>query len=135
MNINSYKDLEVWKKSMDLAVDCYNITKDFPKSETYGICSQLQRAAVSIPANIAEGRGRQYIKEFLHHLSIAYGSLSELETFIMLSERLKYINEDKSKSIILRTTELGRMLNGLQKSLKNVNQERVTVGKKLTPDT
>lgn len=134
MDIKSYKDLEVWKKSMDLAVECYDITRHFPKSETYGMCSQLQRAAVSIPANIAEGRGRQYIKEFLHHLSIAYGSLSELETFVLLSERLQYINTDRTKSVIVRTQELGRMINGLQKSLRTRSQEQGSV-KHLTPGT
>lgn len=103
---------------MDLAVECYQMTETFPRSENYGMCSQIQRAAVSISANIAEGQSRQYTKEFIHYLSIASGSLSELETFILLSERLNYVKEDKSKTIILKTTEIGKMLNGLLRALK-----------------
>lgn len=79
MNIKSYRDLEVWQKAMDLVVVCYEITKEFPKNEIYGLTSQLQRAAVSIPTNIAEGQARQYTKEFIQYLSISYGSIAELE--------------------------------------------------------
>ncbi len=102
---------------MDLVVLCYQITKKFPKSETYGLVSQLQRAAVSVPANIAEGRARQYKKEFLQHISIAYGSLAELETNIQIAKRLHYIDADKLKQMLEKTSEIGRMLNGLRKSL------------------
>lgn len=77
MSHKSYRDLEVWQKAMDLAVDCYGITKRFPKTEIYGLVDHLQRASVSIPASIAEGRERQYTEEFLQYLSIAYGSLAE----------------------------------------------------------
>jgi four helix bundle protein len=91
----SYQDLEVWQKAMDLVVICYQMTKRFPKSEIYGLASQLQRAAVSVLANIAEGRQRQSSKEFLHHLSIAYGSLAEVETHAQIAGRLSYINEDQ----------------------------------------
>ena len=72
MNIKNYQDLEVWQKAMDLVVDCYQLTKYFPRSEAFGLTNQLQRAAVSVPANIAEGRGRRYTKEFLKYISIAY---------------------------------------------------------------
>ena len=102
---------------MDLVVECYQITKDFPKSEIYGLSSQLRRAAVSIPANIAEGRERQYTKEFIQHLSIAYGSLAELETHIQIAERLNYLDINKVKQTLEKTAEVGRMLNGLRKSL------------------
>jgi len=88
MTVRSYQDLEVWQKAMDLVVMCYQATKNFPKSEVYGLASQLQRAAVSIPANIAEGRERKYSKEFVQHLSIAYSSLAELETHIQIAQRL-----------------------------------------------
>lgn len=81
-SIRSYRDLEVWQKSMELAVKCYQITKDFPINESYGMSSQLQRAVISIPANIAEGRRRQHRKEFLQHLSIAYSALSEVGRMI-----------------------------------------------------
>ena len=102
---------------MDLVVECYQITKDFPKSEIYGLSSQLRRAAVSIPANIAEGRERQYTKEFIQHLSIAYGSLAELETHIQIAEQLNYLDINKVKQTLEKTAEVGRMLNGLRKSL------------------
>ena len=125
MEIKSYRDLMVWQKAMDLALECYRITKEFPKNEIYGMSSQIQRAAVSIPANIAEGRARQHAKEFIQHLSIAYGSLAELETHVLLAERLKYIQKDHLDRIISKTAEIGRMINGLQRSLK----------RNLTPDS
>lgn len=121
MRIKSYKDLDVWKKAMDLVVMCYQVTKDFPKSEVYGLASQLQRAAVSIPANIAEGRERKYKKEFVQHLSIAYSSLAELETHIQIAQRLDYISSDKTKRLLEMTGEIGRMLNGLRKSIEKRN--------------
>ena len=117
MNYTSYRNLDIWQKAMDLVVECYQITKDFPKSEIYGLSSQLRRSAVSIPANIAEGRERQYTKEFIQHLSIAYGSLAELETHIQIAERLNYLDINKVKQTLEKTAEVGRMLNGLRKSL------------------
>ncbi|MFN8710381.1 MAG: four helix bundle protein [Planctomyces sp.] len=119
MSINSYRDLEVWQKGMDLVVACYEAAKSFPADERFGLTTQLQRAAVSVPANIAEGHGRDHTKEFLNHLSIAYGSLMEVETHIQIAQRLEYVAECVAKEILLRTAELGRMLNGLQRSLKN----------------
>jgi four helix bundle protein len=116
--IKSYKDLDVWKKAMDLVVACYCLTRQFPKSEVYGLCSQLQRAAVSIPANIAEGRQRQHSKEFSQHLSIANGSLAELETHVQIAGRLNYIDQDQLKDVLDKTTEIGKMLNGLRKSIE-----------------
>ena len=110
--------MEVWKKSMDLVVTCYQMTKEFPKNEIYGLAGQLQRAAVSIPANIAEGRQRRHSKEFLQYLSIAYGSLAELETHIQIAERLNYINENQIRKMLDKTAEIGKMLNGLSKSIE-----------------
>jgi len=121
MSIKGYQDLEVWQKAMDLVVICYQATKNFPKSEVYGLTSQLQRAAVSIPANIAEGRERKYSKEFIQHLSIAYSSLAELETHIQIAQRLDYISSDKTKGLLEITGEIGRMLNGLRKSIEKRN--------------
>ena len=118
MSFKSYRDLEVWQKAMDLVVDCYQITKRFPKSEIYGLASQMQRAAVSIPTNIAEGRERQYTREFLQYLSIAYGSLAELETLVQIAERLNYLDVNQLKQILDNTAELGRMPNGLRRSLE-----------------
>ena len=118
MGPKSYQDLEVWQKAMDLVVVCYQMAKGFPKSEIYGLVSQLQRAAVSVPANIAEGRQRQYSKEFLHHLSIAYGSLAEVETHVQIAGRLSYIDESRIDNVLNKTAEFGRMLNGLRRSIR-----------------
>ena len=96
MNFKGYRDLEVWQKAMDLVVDCYRITEIFPKTETFGLASQLQRAGVSVPASIAEGRARQHTKEFLRHLSFAHGSLAELETHLPIAERLDYLETSRA---------------------------------------
>ncbi len=123
MSINSYRDLEVWKKSMDLVTECYEITESFPKKETFGLASQLQRSAVSIAANISEGHARQHTKEFLQSLSIAYGSLAELETHIEIAKRLEYIAADTAVELIDKTSTIGRMLNGLRRSLEKKRNE------------
>lgn len=124
MEIKSYKDLEVWQKAMDLVVMCYQTTKSFPRSEVYGLASQLQRAAVSIPANIAEGRERKYSKEFAQHLSMAYSSLAEVETHIQIAQRLNYINSTETEQLLEQTAEIGRMINGLRKSIEKRNVPR-----------
>lgn len=116
--IESYRELRVWQASMELVTDCYKATKSFPKSETYGLSSQLQRAAVSIPANIAEGKGRHHLKEYLHHLSIAHGSLLELETLLEIAHRLGYLNAERPGMFSERTASLGKMLNALMASLR-----------------
>ena len=118
MNIRSYQELKVWQKSMDLVVSSYGVCKTFPTVEKYGLTSQLQRAAVSIPANIAEGKHRQHTKEFLQHLSIASGSLAELETHLLIAERLQYISKEDIYSLLEQTTEISKMIYGLRKSLK-----------------
>ena len=125
MNIKSYRDLEVWQKAVDLVVACYEITKEFPKNETYGLTSQLQRAAASIPTNIAEGQARQYAKEFIQYLSISYGSIDELETLMQIAEKLNYLNTEQLTRLLDRTATLGRMINGLRKSLE---KRRVNIG-------
>ncbi len=103
---------------MDLTVECYSATRSFPGAETYGLCSQLQRAAVSIPANIAEGQRRQHKPEFVQHLCIANGSLAEVETHVQLAERLGYIKTDEATRLLERTGEVGRLLNGLLRFLR-----------------
>lgn len=117
-NIKSYQDLEVWQKPMGLVVICYQMTMKFPKIEIYGLSSQLRRAAVSVPANIAEGLQRQHSKEFLQHLSISYGSLAELETRIQIAGRLNDVYEDQINTMLDITSEIGKMLNGLRRSIK-----------------
>jgi four helix bundle protein len=118
MSAKNYRDLIVWQKSMALVVAVYEITKRFPKEETYGLTSQIRRAAVSIPSNIAEGEGRESKKEFSHFLLIAYGSLREVETQVFISEKLKYIDESACNTIIEQCNEIGKLINGLKRSLR-----------------
>ena len=92
MTGRTYQDLELGQRAMDLVVECYEVAKRFPDREGYGLTSQLQRAAVSVPANVAEGHGRQHRTEFIQHLCIAYGSLAELGTHIQIAQRLKYLS-------------------------------------------
>ncbi len=118
MGIQSYRDLTVWRKSMDLVVTSYRLVESFPKFENYGLGNQLRRAAVSVPANIAEGNGRRSSRTYLHHLSISYGSLMELETHLMIAGELGYISEPEIKEVLERTAEIGRMLNALIERLE-----------------
>ncbi len=109
---------------MDLTVAVYKVTSKFPDSEKYGLVSQLRRASSSVPANIAEGHGRDTTKDYLRHLSIAMGSLCEVETFIQLSRRLEYICDDTLNNLIEKLNKEGKMLRGLQKSLRlKIKQE------------
>ena len=112
-----YSELIVWQKAMDLVTDIYKTTRDFPNEEHFGLTSQMRRAAVSIPSNIAEGHGRKLTGAYLNHLSIAYGSLMELETQVQIAVRLNFISSDIALSILANTDEIGRMLTGLKKSL------------------
>lgn len=116
--LKSYRDLLVWQKSMDLAKLIYEHTSSFPKEEMYGLISQMRRAAVSISANIAEGQARNSTGEFRQFLGIAKGSLSELETLIILSQSLGFLILEKSEALLNLTAEINKMLNGLLKSLK-----------------
>jgi len=118
MTIKSYRDLKVWQKAIDLVVVSYRLTKAFPKAETYALSPQIQRAAISIPANIAEGHGREHLGDYLHHLSIANGSLLELETHLLIANRLSYLQNSDLESILELTSEVGRMLAGLMRKLK-----------------
>lgn len=88
MGVKSYRDLLIWQKAMELVVGCYQVSQGFPKHEVFGITSQSQRAAVSIPANITEGQAREHTGEFKHCLAIASGSLAELETHILIAKRI-----------------------------------------------
>lgn len=116
--IRSYRDLLVWQKAIDMVIECYRISDAFPKSELYGITSQFRRAAVSVPTNIAEGRGRRSTSAFLHFLDIAYGSLMEVETILEITSRLSFLNTESYQSFANRTSEIGRMINGLIASLE-----------------
>ena len=102
---------------MELAEDVYKLCTEFPRNEVYGLTSQLQRAAVSIPSNIAEGQARNSSKEFNYFLGIARGSLAELETQIMLAQRLEYLSAEKANPALEKAEEIGKMLKGLQNSI------------------
>lgn len=108
MKTKGFKDLIVWQKAYKLVLEIYKLTKDFPKYETYGLAQQIRRAAVSLPSNIAEGYGRKHKAEYRQFLSMAYGSLSELETQYLLAIDLKYINKSGTVENLLK--EAGSML-------------------------
>lgn len=118
MSVSNYRDLIAWRKAMDLVIECYRLADQFPKAEAYGLASQLRRAIVSVPANIAEGHCRRRTKEFLHHLDIAYGSLGEAETHVEIAVRLEFISESDASGALELASEVGRVLNGLIESLR-----------------
>jgi four helix bundle protein len=117
--VQSYQDLKVWQAGMDLAEGCYRMTGQFPKAELYGMTSQIRRAATSIPANIAEGYGRETRGEYIRFLRIAQGSLKELETFLLLSARVGYTTQDSIQPLLNPCAALGKMLRALIRSLQN----------------
>ena len=117
MKLKNYQELIVWQRSMDLVEEVYKASRDFPREEVYALSSQVRRAAVSIPSNIAEGQGRRTTSDFLRHLSISYGSLREVETQIMIARRLKYIVQSRTDEVMNLAGEVGRLLNGLMNSL------------------
>ncbi len=112
-----YTDLDVWKQAADFVVDIYRITRQFPFEERYGLASQMQRVAVSIPSNIAEGHGRKLTAVFLNHLSVAYGSLMEVETQLRIAHRLDYVDEDSVGRLLETADHIGRRLTRLKQSL------------------
>ena len=118
MAVRGFKDLLVWQKSMDLIEQIYRLTQGFPKQETYGLSSQVQRAAVSVAANIAEGNGRDSTREYIHHLAFSLGSLAEVETYLEIALRLGYAKANVVSALEAKADEIGRMLRGLQKSLR-----------------
>jgi len=117
--MKTHKDLDVWKYSIDLVVEVYQLLKKFPDDEKFGIISQMKRCAVSIASNIAEGAARSSVKEFSHFLTISLGSVAELETQIIISKRLDFISDDNSKILLKNLTTIRKMLLGLKKSLKD----------------
>lgn len=116
--IQSYKDLNVWQGAMNIAEDCYRLTRLFPGSEVYGMTSQIQRAAASVPANIAEGYGREHRQEYIHFLRIAQGSLKELETHLILSGRVGLTVDTQIDPVLKQCDTVGRMLRALIRSLQ-----------------
>ena len=119
--ISSFKDLLVWQEAMNLVVMIYQITSHFPRYEIFALTSQMNRAATSIPANISEGNGRYSTNDYLRFLSIANGSLRELETHLLIAERLNYVKRTQTEETFLKIEYVGKLLNGLRKSLENQN--------------
>ncbi len=118
MRIASYEDLKVWQAGMSLVVATYRLTRRLPASEKFGLISQMQRAAVSVPANIAEGHGRRHLGDKLRHLSVANGSLKEIETEVKIAHRLGFLSERDVVGFLSTAGELGKMLAGLMRSLR-----------------
>jgi len=121
MPIQSYRSLLVWKKSVDFVVLIYQLLDRFPKNELYGLTSQMQRAAVSIPSNIAEGKERQSDRDFARFIAIALGSLAELETQLLIAQRLGYLGEADWQESTAQADEIGKMLRSLHKTLSIAN--------------
>jgi four helix bundle protein len=115
--IRSHRDLNVWRKATDVARDVYALTDDFPKKEEYRMTAQLIRAAISVPANIAEGNAPGSRKDYAYYVSVARGSTAELETLLTLSIETKLAPDEPARQLIARVEEVGRMLNGLRRSL------------------
>ncbi len=115
--MKTHKDLDVWRKSIELVASVYKITSSFPKEELYGLTSQIRRSAVSVPSNIAEGAARNHDNEFRQFLYIALGSGAELETQLIISKMLGYITDEKSEELVTELNSISRMLQGLIKSI------------------
>lgn len=118
MAVRCYQELIAWQKSIDLVTDMCRLTQGFPKNEVYGLTSQIRRAAVSIPGNIAEGQGRLSRGEFKQFLGHARGSVFELESQVLIARNLDYVSSEDANLLLDRIKELGRILNGLLKSLE-----------------
>jgi four helix bundle protein len=119
--VRSYRDLIAWQKSMALVTAIYTCTREFPKTELYGLAAQLRRAAVSVPSNIAEGQGRVSTGEFKQFLGHARGSLLEVETQILIAESLGYLRQEESAELLGLSAEVGRILHGLISALPHNN--------------
>ncbi len=115
--MHNFKDLRVWQKAIDLTIEIYSALSSFPQDEKYGLVSQMKRAAVSIPSNIAEGAGRNSNKEFKHFLSISLGSLFEIETQLIIASRLQLINTETTQELSPKISDLQRMVFALEKTM------------------
>jgi four helix bundle protein len=120
MSIRNYRDLLAWQKAMDFAEEVYRVTRLFPKEEMYGLTAQMRRACVSIPSNVAEGQGRRSDGAFAQHLSIAHGSLRELETQLLLAGRFGYLEKSSVEELIEQASEVGRLITGLGNAVSSV---------------
>jgi four helix bundle protein len=120
--VQGYRDLLVWRRSVDLVLEIYDATENFPRREVYGLVAQMRRAAVSVPSKIAEGHGRDHLGDYLHHLSIANGSLMEVETQVVIAIRRGYLGIDMERRLLECSAEVGRMLAGLTRPLKRLHR-------------
>ncbi len=125
--MKSYEELDVWQKGVSLAIEVYKVTELFPRSERFGLMGQIRRAATAIPANIAEGWGRGSTKEYIQFLLVARGSLLELETHLVISQKLNYVKEEQFEDLKMQTRRIGRMLNGLIQALRARGAKGVVV--------
>jgi four helix bundle protein len=114
----SYRDLKVWQRAMTLAEACYLLTKNFPREEMFGMTSQIRRSSASIAANIAEGHGREHTRSFIQYLRMSQGSLKELETHLLLAERVQIVSANEAAPILGQCQELGKMLRALIRNLQ-----------------
>ena len=117
MTVQNYRDLRVWQAGMDLVEQIYRLTQSFPPDERFGLTSQLRRASVSIPSNIAEGHAREHTAEYLHHLSIAQGSLAEVQTQSEIARRLGYLSTEQAQAVEQQTIALSKQLYALRNAL------------------
>lgn len=117
--MHNFRELKVWQKAIEFSVDIYKMTSSFPTEEKFGLISQLRRSAVSIPSNIAEGSSRTSDKEFFHFLSISIGSAYESETQLIISNKLKYVNDTNFEELTKKVTEIQKMLNSFSEIIRN----------------
>jgi four helix bundle protein len=117
MGVRNYTELETWRRAMDLAEAVYTLTKEYPRDEAYGLTAQTRRSAVSVPSNVAEGQGRGSTRDFVRFLTVARGSLCELETQLRLGSRLKYVSEPTIDTLLKQSATVGKLLNGLIRSV------------------
>jgi four helix bundle protein len=122
--IKSYRDLRIWQDSMALAELCYRLTRTFPREETFGLSAQIRRSVTSVPANIAEGHGRENTQSFIQYLRIAQGSLKELETHLLLTERVGLIGKDTVETPLRHCESVGKMIRVLIRSLQENVKKR-----------
>lgn len=133
MTVLYYENLQVWQKSVQFVTEIYRCTANFPAEERYGLTSQIRRAAVSLPSNIAEGAARETTRDFLRFISIGQGSLAELRTQLLIAKNLEYLSSEIYETLRINADEIGRMLSGLQKSLSaKIEQESLTTNHHLS---
>lgn len=134
MSIKSYRDLIAWQKSVVLMKSIYRLTANWPREELYALTSQIKRAAVSVPSNIAEGHGRRTTADYLRHLRIAYASLMECEAQLQISYELGFTRERELSGVIDQVNEVGKIMNGLIASLSHKTHSRKSSSQALTPE-